>query len=633
MFKLRKLLLAVFWALALIAAGQAPTVDSLQRALNSNPVDSVRINILCELSIHFLTSQPEVARKYAEEALNLSTAINYPAGKTLSLNRLAEYHWRQSNYARSVELAAQSLQLAQQQTDTASIARAYRLLGIIYTYGFRQYDVALDYHKSALAVHQRKRNLYNIASLYGNITWIYGNTGKNLDSAWLMAKRGAELADSLGSDQLLSYNYNSLGLIALRADKLDTALFYLDKSILFGKKINDKAVVAYNKSIKGDVLLKQGYPTSGVPILHEAEKESSQLNLREVLKDVYYNLSVGYDALGNFKDAYRYQRKHMVLKDSLLNWEITQKALMMQFELDEQKREVRLLELQQEAEQVRRQRNSLTIIIVIGTLIFLTIGFLIVRNNRQRKLTAKMLSIKNQEIANQNEQLTQAHEVKDKLFSIISHDLRSPLNSLKGLLGMVARNEVSEQEFKQFAPQLNQHVIGLNETLENLLQWSSSQMGAWSTQTKNFSIAPLIDKVFSLFHELASSKQITLINSIDSSFSAIADANHIELIFRNLVHNALKFTPTGGSITVTALIKDTEIDIAVIDTGIGIPNADLESLFNSSPIRNTRGTHGERGTGLGLGLCKEMAEKNGGRLTVTSEVGKGSQFHLVLKAV
>jgi signal transduction histidine kinase len=612
------------WIITLSGYSHTNTLDDLEAALAANPVDSVRISILCDLSLGYLTSQPQRARDYAEQALALSQEVKNVTGEVLALNRLAEYHWRQSNYARAVELATQSLQLAQKQNDSVAIARAYRLLGIIYTYGFKQYDLALTFHQNALAIHQQKKDYYNIASLYGNITWIYGNKGEKLEQAWQMAKRGAQLADSLQSNQLLSYNYNSLGLIALRQGRLDTALTYLNRSIYIGQTINDKAVVAYNKSIVGNILLQQKNFATALPVFHESEKESISLNLREVLKDSYKGLAEAYGASGNFSRAFEYHRKYTSLKDSLLNWEITQKALRMQFELDEQKQQAQLIELQEETTEARRERNFFILVFIIGAIALVVIIILILLNNQQRKIANLQLQQKNQELA-------QANTLKDKLFSIIGHDMRSPLQSLHALLGMTVRKEVSGEEFLQFAPQLHQHVIGVNETLENLLLWSRAQLHGWKLEPITFSINSVLERVASLFQVAAAQKEIELTLSADHDLLVYADENQIELVFRNLVHNAIKFTPAGGQILIQATRANLGVETIVKDSGVGIPADQLNTIFTEA-ASSTRGTKGERGTGLGLSLCYDMLTRNGGKISVTSMVGSGSIFAVVLPA-
>lgn len=605
--------------------------DSLEKILKSAPQDSSRVLLLCDLAHEYLTNQPPLCKQYAEEALSLSKKLNYKAGEMLALNRLGEYEFRQSNYARAVEFSTHSLKLAEELHDSSALASVYRVLGNTNTFGFKQYDKALKYQLLALSINEKKKDMRSIASLCGNISWIYAITNQNLKEAHQLARRGVRIADSLGINQLRSYNYNSLGLIFMQEGLSDSALFYLEKSNAIARKITDRGVISYNNSIMGNIYLRKNDLKKALEAFSLAEKESRDLNSREVLKDSYGGLARTNEALGNFSTAYQYHKKFTELKDSLLNWETTQKTLMLEFEFNEQKREEKIAELEQSTLRATREKNLYAGLLSVGISSLLIIIVLIVHNNRQRRKANEMLSEKNDEIAQQNGKLKEANEIKDKLFFILGHDLRGPLSSLKSLLGMVARNEVSEQEFKMLAPQLNQNVVGISETLENLLQWSGSQLHGWQHEPVDFYLQPGIKKVLNLFEGFAQRKNINIVNDVGSEVRVHADQNQIELVFRNLIHNAIKFTSEGGRIIISAAPNEEFVQIDVTDTGVGISESQLASLFREPGIRSTRGTKGERGTGLGLTLCKEMITINGGIIAVTSEEGKGTTFHVSLK--
>jgi len=631
---LTKLLLTLSVCLSAInLIAQPIAIDSLENRLQNLPPDSSRVFLLCDLSGKYLTNQPPLSRQYAEEALSLSQNLNFKAGEMLALNRLGEYEFRQSNYARAVEFLTRSLTLAEELPDSSAMASVYRVLGNTNTFGFKQYDKALKYQLLALSIYEKKKDMRNIASLCGNVSWIYAITNQNLEEAYLLARRGVRIADSLEIDQLRSYNYNSLGLIFMQEGLYDSALFYLDESNDIARKITDRGVISYNNSIKGNIYLRQHDFKKALEVFSLAEKESRELNSREVLKDSYSGLSKTHEALGNFPRAYQYLTKFTKLKDSLLNWETTQKTLMLEHELNEQKRAVKISELEQAAFRASREKEIYTAMLSVLISSLLIIIILIVRNNRQRRKANEILTEKNAEIADHNVKLKEANEIKDKLFFIIGHDLRGPLSSLKSLLGLVGRNEVSNEEFKLLAPQLNQNVVGISETLENLLQWSGSQMHGWQHEPVVFHLYPVIEKVINLFAEFALRKKITVISEVDRDLRIHADQNQIELVFRNLIHNAIKFTSDGGEIKISVIHHSDLVRIDITDTGIGIGEAQLAGLFDEPGIKNTRGTKGERGTGLGLTLCKEMIFTNGGQISVTSQEGKGTTFHVTLKAV
>jgi signal transduction histidine kinase len=413
---------------------------------------------------------------------------------------------------------------------------------------------------------------------------------------------------------------------------LDSALKYLNLSIREAESINDRAVKAYDKSIEGSVYLRQGNFKKAIERFQMAGEESKKLNLREVLKESYRGLAQGYHALGNDQLAFKNHLLYTNLKDSLLNWETTQKALITRLHFEEEKRESKIAELELANQHVRNENILYNVLFGIILLFMISVIVLIVRNSRQRAERNRLLREKNTEIAYQNNKLREANDVKDKFFSIIGHDLRSPLVSLKGLLGMVMRNEISDSEFRAFAPKLHLLVTGTNETLENLLQWANAQMGGWSHASSVLALHDHVSKCIGLFAEAAKAKEITLVSHVSDQDNVYADPNQIELIVRNLVHNAIKFSTKGGSVSITASRTKEFIELLVTDSGIGMSPDHVENLFNKQNSKTSRGTQGERGTGLGLILCKEMVENNGGRIFVTSEEGKGSAFHVLLKA-
>ena len=624
---------AFIWILfltRLYADAQTNSADTLEFVLKSNRQDTNRVNTLNQLSIVYLTNNPSRALAYANEALRLAQSLQFTPGEITALNRVGENEFRQSNYAKAVDYTTRSLRLAENFKDSLSMAKAYRILGIIYTYGLKQYDVALQYQLSALSIFRHRNDKRNMAAFYGNITWVYASMNKNLAEAHHLARLGLELAKSLDDKQLMSYTYNSQGLIYLQEGKFDSAIWHIDRSIEMATLVKDRTVIAYNKTIKGNAYLQQkNYPLA-IEMFQEVAKEGRDLKMDELLKDASEGLAKSYEAQGNYPLAYQNYLLTTRLKDSLVNWATTQKILLTKLEFEEEKREAKIAELEKNNQYARSEKLVYSILFGVTLLSMVIVIVLVSRNNYQRKNTNKLLTEKNLEIELQNNKLKDVNSIKDKFFSIIGHDLRSPLVSLKGLLGLVNRNEISDQEFKHFAPKLHQHVIGVSETLENLLQWSRSQMEGWSLNPTSLLLYQVINKGVKLFHETAAEKKITIENFIEQTDTVYADENQTELIFRNLIHNAIKFTAEDGNIQLTSKQCGEFLEVSVMDSGIGMSSEQVSLLFEKN-TNTTRGTQGEKGTGLGLLLCKEMVENNGGKISVTSEKGKGSTFHVLLK--
>lgn len=224
--------------------------------------------------------------------------------------------------------------------------------------------------------------------------------------------------------------------------------------------------------------------------------------------------------------------------------------------------------------------------------------------------------------------LIQLIATKDKFFSIISHDLKSPFSILLGMSQGLMENEdiLDDADKKEFIRSIYETSKKTYELLEDLLTWSRTQTGAISFVPERFSLSPVVSDVLQLLETNADVKGIKLINKIDPGMTVYGDIKMINTVIRNLVSNSVKYTPTGGSVTVDAGIKGGVAEISVADTGIGMDEKVLNSLFKIEATSSRPGTNKEEGTGLGLLLCKEFVGRHNGKIWVESEVGKGSRF-------
>lgn len=232
-------------------------------------------------------------------------------------------------------------------------------------------------------------------------------------------------------------------------------------------------------------------------------------------------------------------------------------------------------------------------------------------------------------IATQANELQAANIFKDRLFSIIGHDLRSPLSSIKFTIDMMKSGviEFGDDFFYETLGQLAKTTDEAYSLLENLLGWSKSQSGNLPVVPEVFSLKEMAESVARLQKLNLNNKNIELLLDINENLNVYADNQMINTVLRNLLSNAIKFTPNGGTIQIVA--KDAHenmVEVAVIDSGVGISEDNLKRLFNNSNPLKTYGTNNEAGSGLGLILCKDFVEKNGGTLNVKSTEGKGSTF-------
>lgn len=234
-----------------------------------------------------------------------------------------------------------------------------------------------------------------------------------------------------------------------------------------------------------------------------------------------------------------------------------------------------------------------------------------------------------EEIQSQTEQLSDLNSLKDKLFSIISHDLRSPLVSLISLLELTKNENFTKEQFYALIGETQKNVNYTTSLVDNLLRWANSQQKGLKINKSVFYINEIIDSQIKQFNPQSSQKNIQIINNIPIDFEIHADKDMIRIVCRNLISNALKFSKEGSEIVISASEKSGFHCITVKDNGVGISKELLKTFFNSQ-LNSTRGTNNEKGTGLGLILCKDFVELNGGTISAESELEKGSAFMINL---
>jgi signal transduction histidine kinase len=251
-----------------------------------------------------------------------------------------------------------------------------------------------------------------------------------------------------------------------------------------------------------------------------------------------------------------------------------------------------------------------------------------------KKLLAANEQIENQkdELEILNRQLTEAKATQDKLYSIIAHDLRNPLQFLLFSSDVLYSDYtmMEQEEIHTYIGKIFITVQNMSDLLENLLQWSMSQYGKLECRPRPVNLDELVEETTTVFTENAEKKSICIQKRIPLHLRAYADEDMIKSVLRNLISNALKFTPSGGYVTISARETEHFIVTSIADTGLGIAGEKLDTLFKIGLNYTTAGTAKEKGTGLGLILCKELVEKNGGEIRVSSREGKGSCFEFSL---
>lgn len=256
---------------------------------------------------------------------------------------------------------------------------------------------------------------------------------------------------------------------------------------------------------------------------------------------------------------------------------------------------------------------------------------------RQNEKLSQMVDQRTQQIREQNEHLhhyakeqARLNNLKDKLLSIISHDLRGPLTSALGLLNLVNSRQISQEEFSELADDLSEYINQQVNMLDNLLHWSHNQLKGDEYKPELISFYDTVENILALYATESNRKHIRLINQVPQQQQVLADVDMVSLVLRNLITNAIKFTSEAGIVVVSVQNKESHVLVEVADNGVGMNRDQLARIFKTNKLTSTHGTLNEKGTGLGLSICKEFVERWGGKIWAESYPGKGSKFKFTL---
>ncbi|MBC7554111.1 MAG: ATP-binding protein, partial [Taibaiella sp.] len=392
--------------------------------------------------------------------------------------------------------------------------------------------------------------------------------------------------------------------------------------------------MAYNYSGVGGTLLFTGHLRDAIEQLLKAYGITSRKGLLHQSFVSASDIGEAYENLKDYKHALEFMKIARSIKDSMFNEQSDKKIQQLQFEyeLGKKQNQIELLNKNKLIERSGREKQTVVMWGLIAVLLLFVAIVVLLYRSRRKEIRNKELILRQKEVLRlQAEKLSELNEFKDRTFSVLAHDLRGPLAAFTTTMQMLDENVITHDEFTELKPAVDKQLNSLNVLLDNLLKWSKSYiMGEIATQPVNVAVYAITAANIGLVQDAADKKKIRIINNIPVDITAFADEGQVDIVIRNLISNAIKFTREEGTVTLAAGKKADRTIITVTDNGVGMTEEQLKKLFTTSPDNTTYGTKGERGIGLGLLLCHEFIKANNGTIVVVSEAGKGTVFTIDL---
>jgi signal transduction histidine kinase len=624
-------------------------------------ISEMRRNNL-EKSISYFSA---AERSYREAA--------YSYGQVSAILSIADVEYRKGKYDTTISLYQKGKMMADKAGDLRHAGLARQSLGGLYS-DLGNYSEALKYSLESARDFEKIGNRENLSMVLTNVATVYSalgehakalsyikksaelqdpnnkegilfnvvNTGivygemKDYANALVYFQRGLALADSIGDANWKLMCMNNLAESEYFLNHKDKAFSAYAEVLKLTEKVNDAIIVVSAHSGMGKILVEKGNTKEGIDHLLKAHLLAREKGMKDVLYNTAMELSKAYEKAKDPVTALRYHKLYADYKDSVYNEKSDKRIEQLQYEYELSKKEdrIQLLEKNRQVEQSRSEEQKVILWALSGgVLLLVTISLLLLRSGRREKRSKELILAQKEEITQQAKNLEELNAFKDKTFSVLSHDLRSPISAFTSSMMLVNEGFITPEQFADLRPALTRQINSLNSLLDSLLKWGSVYMqGQAHARPDKTNMYDIVNQNIGLLENDAAQKQITIVNNIPPVTSALCDAGQIDIVIRNLLMNAIKFTGSKGSITISARPENEKTVITLSDTGVGMTPQQVDRFFARVPGNNTPGTAGEKGLGLGLMLCHEFVTANNGTIAVFSQPGQGTTFTITLPA-
>jgi signal transduction histidine kinase len=626
--------------------GQTIQIDSLIRILPKQN-DSVKVLIFTELAWLLRNIEVDDAIEYGIRGEKIAKINNYITLQPKILNLIGVGFRNKGNYAEALKYFIATIDIANKTGNQEQLAYAYQNIGDISNRNGNYKAAETDIFK-ALDIFNYSNDVRGLAYCYYSLGLVYTNKQEYVIATKYFLK-SLEIRQQLKDDMAVAACYSQLAFVEQKQKKYEKALVFFRKAKKIFQAKNDlRGIILLDYNISTNYLIAKDHHRA-LLVMEEALENAEKSGNLEYIKQCYQQFAKIYADTKNYEKAYSYQNKYLFYGDSLFNEQKNKQLLELREKFDDEKRQIEIEALTDKT----KQQNIFVVLLVflLIALAFVTIYTYqvsqkqkesnIILETQSKKIQEQNISLlqlnqdilqRNEVVENQNHTLKYLSQIQNKLFSIISHDFKNPLISLYGSLFIFASTDFSEEDKKMAIETLKSELEQTSNLLDNLLHWSLAQMKEDVKNTVRFNFLEVVKETIVLLKPQADKKQIKIIYPQTIPPDVYADREMLQIVLRNLLHNAIKFSYTNSSIFISILPTTHNVNtitVTVKDFGKGISRKNQEKLFqvdNSSSI----GTAQEKGSGFGLLLCKDFVEKNGGQIWVHSEIDQGASFYFTI---
>lgn len=589
-----------------VSSASETRIDSLHSVLRDPKLtDAEKLSSYELLGEEFEnTYQAAEAAKAYKHAVTLCRKSENKGDKLSSLlYRYSVMATYAGDYDNAISALDETLNQTEQYPNETLRARTLMQTGMVYFFQ-QKWDQALYFYQQALNTAEKLKNKEGISIAYNNIANIYQKQQQPqqaFDFYNKALKIQRELADSASMCNCLM----NIATNHLEQNQLKEAFGPLTEALDIAEKIGDNEIISLCYMHLGVLFSKTGEMDKVASMLKQAEELSLQTGYKRVRQEVLKTASKLSLEAGDYKSAYEYLEKSGSLADTLMNRQMLEKTHEFEIRYKSKESESELALYKQKLKTVHQQQAFLAVILLLLTILVVTLVI-----NRRRSRT-------------KNRKLKELNETKDKLFSIISHDLKSPAIAQKVAIDtMIQQADKYDTETLMMLNAFNHATESQLALLQNLLNWANMQTGKMTYNPIPFDLCETIDKNLELYAVSAKNKSLQFISDLPENCMVQADRQMINTVIRNLLSNAVKFSEPNGMIRVAVSGNNNFTRFSISDKGVGMPQQQIEELLVDGKTTSKDGTHGEKGSGLGLIICKELLERNNSRLEIESRESK-----------